>query len=334
MGPDLKILIDFEKIKDPYSGLGQFCAHLKKQFDQSSLSLSYWLPNKFEKIAKKIPFILPYSKVFHAVHQDSPYYPWSNTTKYILTIHDLNALYESSDLGIQKKFKLDLQKKIDRASAITFISQFTQSEVEKNFELKGKKSFVIYNGISLTNTSSKPLIAPESKFLFSIGTVVPKKNFHVLVDFLKLLPVEYKIVLAGTTFHSYAAEIKRSIQSAGLEQRFLLVGTIDEKEKRWYYENATAFIFPSLLEGFGLPVAEAMALGLPLFLSDKTSLPEIGGSDAYYFTDFEASQMRDVFLAGMENFSLEKKSRLIERSKTFDWEKAANQYLELYKSFL
>jgi len=334
MASDQKIIIDFEKIKDPYSGLGQFCAHLKKQFDQSALSLIYWIPNKFEKIARSIPFILPYSKVFHAVHQDSPYLPRSKKTNYILTIHDLNALYESSDLNIQNKFKIGLQKKINRASAITFISQFTQSEVEKHFELDGKKAVVIYNGISLTDTSSKPLIAPDSKFLFSIGTVVPKKNFHVLVDFLMLLPVEYKIVLAGTTFHSYAAEIRRSIQSAGLEQRFFLVGTIDEKEKRWYYENASAFVFPSLLEGFGLPVAEAMALGLPLFLSDKTSLPEIGGSDAYYFTDFDATRMRDVFLAGMENFTSEKKSRLIERSRTFDWEKAANQYLDLYKSFL
>ena len=334
MPSDQKIIVDFEKIKDPYSGLGQFCAHLKKQFDQSSLSLIYWVPNKFEKMARKIPFILPYSRVFHAVHQDSPYFPWSKKTKYILTIHDLNALSESSDLGIQNKFKHGLQRKINRANAITFISQFTQSEVEKHFKLSGKKSFVIYNGISLTNISSRPLIVPDTKFLFSIGTVVPKKNFHVLVDFLKLLPVEYKIVLAGTTFHTYAADLKRSIQLAGLEQRFLLVGTINEKEKRWYYENAAAFVFPSLLEGFGLPVAEAMALGLPLFLSDKTSLPEIGGSDAYYFTNFDATQMRDVFLAGMENFTPEKKSRLIERSNIFDWKKAANQYLELYKSFL
>lgn len=332
MQPNPRILIDFEKIKDPYSGLGQFCAHLKVFFDQSALNLAYWIPNKYEKLAKKIPFLLPKSDVFHAVHQDSPYFPRSLKTKYILTIHDLNALYENSAPLAQQKFKLGLQKKIDRASAITFISKFTQSEVEKNFNLRGKKTEVIYNGISLSKEASRPVVVPNSKFLFSIGTVLPKKNFHVLIDFLKLLPVEYKIVLAGTTYNDYATGMKQRIQSEGLEDRFFLIGTIDEKEKRWYYEHACAFIFPSLLEGFGLPVAEAMNFGLPLFISNKTSLPEIGGNDAYYFTNYEASSMRDVFFAGMKDFTPERKARLIERSKLFDWKTAAHSYLKLYNS--
>ena len=198
--------------------------------------------------------------------------------------------------------------------------------------MKDKKSVVIYNGISLPKESIAPLLIPHSKFIFSIGTVVPKKNFHVLIDFLKILPLEYKIVLAGTTFHSYAVEMQKRIQEEGLADRFYLVGTIDEKEKRWYYENAYAFIFPSLLEGFGLPVAEDMSLGLPLFISDKTSLPEIGGVDAYYFKNFEAQYMCNVFLNGMANFNEAQKIRLIERSKLFDWKSASESYLKLYVS--
>lgn len=327
-----RILIDFEKIKDLYSGLGQYCSHLKFFFDQSSLNLTYWIPNKFEKLASKIPFILPKHDVFHAIHQDSPYFPWSLKTKYILTIHDLNALYEIKNPVIWEKYKIGLQKKINRASAITFISNFTQSEIEKNFNLKDKKTEVIYNGISLTRETSLPLIVPKSKFIFTVGTIVPKKNFHVLINFLKALPPDYLLVLAGTTFHPYASDMKNRIQSEGLQDRFFLVGTISEKEKRWYYEHACAFIFPSLLEGFGLPVAEAMSLGLPLFISNKTSLPEIGGNDAYYFTNFETAHMRDVFLFGMKEFTPDKKSRLIERSKLFDWKQAADRYLKLYES--
>ncbi|MFA6236219.1 MAG: glycosyltransferase family 1 protein [Bacteriovorax sp.] len=327
-----RILIDFEKIKDPYSGLGQFCAHLKVYFDQSALNLAYWIPNKFEKFAKKIPFILPRCDVFHAVHQDSPFMPWSKNTKYILTIHDLNALYETENTIIKEKFKHDLQKKINRADIVTFISNFTRSEVESNFNLENKKIAIIYNGISLTNKANRPLVAPNTNFLFSIGTVLPKKNFHVLIDFLKLLPADYKIIIAGTTFHSYAEEMKKRILAENLSERFYLVGTIDEKEKRWYYEHACAFIFPSLLEGFGLPVAEAMSFGLPLFLSDKTSLPEIGGIDAFYFKSFEPASMKDIFLSGMKEFTPERKMRLIERSKIFDWKKAAEDYLNIYKS--
>ena len=327
-----KILIDFEKIKDPYSGLGQYCAHLKYFFDKSDLNISYWIPNKIQRIAKKIPLLLKFSDVFHAVHQDSPYIPWSKKCKYILTIHDLNALYETNNPRVQSKFKLELQKKIDRANVITCISEFTKTEVEKNFNLQNKIIHVIYNGISLSPETSTPETIPHSKFIFAIGTVLPKKNFHVLIDFLKALPSEYQIVLAGTTFHQYALQMKKRIQEEGLENRFFLIGTINESEKNWYYQNASAFIFPSLLEGFGLPVAEAMSMGLPLFLSDKTSLPEIGGSDAYYFTNFEAHSMAEVFLNGMKEFSKEKKARLIERSKLFNWEVAASSYLALYRS--
>jgi glycosyltransferase involved in cell wall biosynthesis len=326
-----KILIDFEKIKDPFSGLGQFCAHLKLTFDKSPLDLHYWRPGKFQKLAKKIPFILPVSDVFHAVHQDSPYMPWRSKTKYILTVHDLNAMYEHSNYGTGEFYKRNLQKKIDRADMITFISQFTADEVAKNFKLDLKKTKVIYNGIALGNAVVEPPLKPEGPFLFAMGTVLPKKNFHVLIDFLKLIP-DYKIVLAGTTFHAYAKEMQRRIKDEGLSERFFLVGTIDEGHKLWYYKNASAFLFPSLLEGFGLPVAEAMSLGLPLFISDKTCLPEIGGDDAFYFKSFEPQTMRDVFVTGMREFTPEKKARLIERSKMFDWKKAAETYLEIYKS--
>lgn len=324
-----KILIDFEKIKDPFSGLGQFCAHLKIHFDKSPLNLSYWRPDKFQKLAKKIPFILPKTDVFHAVHQDSPYMPWSSKTKYVLTIHDLNALYESSQFGSGEFYKRTLQKRIDRASVVTFISKFTGEEVARNFKIDLKKTQVIYNGISLGSEAVQPSFVPEGKFLFSVGTVLPKKNFHVLIDFLKLVP-DYKIVLAGTTFHAYAKEMQKRIEDEGLSDRFFLVGTIDEGHKVWYYQNASAFLFPSLLEGFGLPVAEAMSMGLPLFISDKTSLPEIGGADAYYFNSFKAEDMRDIFVSGMKDFTPEKKMRLIERSKMFDWKKAADDYLAIY----
>ncbi len=327
-----KILIDFQKIQDPYSGLGQFCQHLKFFFDKSELNLRYWIPGKFQKLAKKLPFILPDCEVFHAVHQDSPFMPGRTKTKYILTIHDLNALYENTDPLFQKSYKASLQIKINRASVVTFISQFTKSEVEKNFDLKNKMIEVIYNGISLVTQSELPVSVPNGKLIFSIGTVVPKKNFHILVDFIKELPSDYKLVLAGTTFHIYAKKLKEKIIEQGLEDRFYLVGTINEKQKLWYYQNAVAFIFPSLLEGFGLPVAEAMSLGLPLFLSDKSSLPEIAGIDAYYFKNFDPQKMAQTFLNGMNEFDETKKLRLIERAKLFDWKKASERYLEIYNN--
>lgn len=327
------VLIDFQKIEHPFAGLGQFCAHLKVYFDQyQKLRLIYWTPNKWQKIAKKVPFLLPACDVYHATHQDSPFMPWSHKTKVLLTIHDLNALHEHGNRMYQARYKRMLQKKINRAKVITFISEFTKREVESVFNLIGKETHVIYNGISLGDQFEEPAIKPEGKILFSIGTVLPKKNFHVLIDFLKELPVEYKIVLAGTTYHRYAEDMMIRIENEGLKDRFFLIGTINEKQKRWYYDHATAFLFPSLFEGFGLPVAEAMSLGIPLFISNKTSLPEIGGPDAFYFNDFDAHSMAKVFLEGLSSFDENKKMRLIERAKKFDWKLASDKYLEIYHS--
>lgn len=328
--PQKNILIDFEKIKDPYSGLGQFCQHLKNYFDKSSLPIQYFIPNKKQKLAKHLSILLPKSSVFHAVHQDSPFLPFSSSTKYILTIHDLNALTENTEPVFQERYKQSLQKKIKRASIITFISFYTKEQMEKTFDLSHKKTFVIYNGISLPTISRAPAVKPNGQFIFSIGTVVPKKNFHVLTEMMKNLP-DYQLIIAGTLFHQYAKEMQKIIITKNLQDRIHLIGTISDEEKRWYYENAKAFVFPSLLEGFGLPVAEAMSLGLPLFLSDKTSLPEIGGDLATYFSSFDGTVMASEFKEGMKHFNETKKMALIERSKNFDWKKAADAYLELYQ---
>lgn len=325
-----KILVDFEKIKDPYSGLGQVCLHLKKYFDQSDLKINYWIPTSLRKLTKFIPALLPASDVFHAIHQDSPYYPTNKKTKFIFTVHDLNYIYQRKDRPKKvAKYKKTLQKRLDRADVVTFISEFARTDVLNNFKLDIKKTQVIYNGISMGDEEVSPAFLPTKKFLFTMGTVLPKKNFHVLVEMMKHLP-DYQLVIAGINHSDYAKKIQEEITKNNLDDQIKLVGTIDEGHKVWYYKHATAFVFPSLFEGFGLPIVEAMSLGLPLFLSKETSIPEIGGSEAYYFDHFEAKSMAQMIEKGMSEFTEEKKQKLIERSKIFSWKEAARAYLALY----
>lgn len=325
-----KILVDFEKIKDPYSGLGQVCLHLKKYFDQSELKINYWMPKGWEKLTKFFPECLPKSDVFHAIHQDSPYYPCDKKTKFIFTVHDLNYIYQRKDRPKKvERYKKIIQKKLDRADVVTFISEFARTDVLNNFKLDINKTQIIYNGIALGDEEKEPSFIPTKKFLFTMGTVLPKKNFHVLVEMMKHLP-EYQLVIAGINHSDYAQKIQAEIKEKNLEDQIKLVGTIDESHKVWYYKHTSAFVFPSLFEGFGLPVVEAMSLGLPLFLSKKTSIPEIGGPDAYYFDHFEGLYMANVIKNGMSEFSEEKKQRLLERSKIFSWKEAARAYLALY----
>ena len=112
-----------------------------------------------------------------------------------------------------------------------------------------------------------------------------------------------------------------------------ILGRITEKEKSWYFNHCRAFAFPSVSEGFGLPVVEAMSCGKPLFLSELTALPEIGGDVSFYFKDFNPLHMQQVFDAGMLSYITKDMAvKIRERSRHFCWHRAARQYLEVYRS--
>jgi glycosyltransferase involved in cell wall biosynthesis len=94
-----------------------------------------------------------------------------------------------------------------------------------------------------------------------------------------------------------------------------------------------AFVHPSLAEGFGAPVVEVMQFGKPLFLSSLTSLPEIGGDAAFYFSSFNPEHMRHVFEEGMKKYKKEQMvQKIINRGKQFDWDHKAKEYLKVYQS--
>jgi glycosyltransferase involved in cell wall biosynthesis len=112
-----------------------------------------------------------------------------------------------------------------------------------------------------------------------------------------------------------------------------MMGPVSEGEKSWYFKHCNAFAFPSISEGFGLPVVEAMSCGKPLFLSDKTALPEIGGDVSFYFKDFNPDHNQHVYRSGMQKYKANGLSEEIrKRGKTFCWHKSAKAYLDVYRS--
>ena len=122
----------------------------------------------------------------------------------------------------------------------------------------------------------------------------------------------------------------------GVEKRVKIIGPIDEGVKHWYLQNCEAFAFPSIAEGFGLPVVEAMYYGKPIFLSPYTSLPEIGGDLATYFNpEFDPEGMQDEFIKGMNRYRDENlEEKIKERSKIFSWDEAAKEYWKIYKELM
>jgi len=275
--------------------------------------------------------------IWHATHQDSYYLPFRNRSiKVVLTIHDLNFLYDPKKQEFKKQRNLRrVQMLIDRADVIVCLSEFCKKDVLFYCDLKNKPLHVIYNG---TNSLCQPVLSrfsyrPHKPFLFTIGTVLRKKNFH------SLLPLVHKdsdmeLVIAGRIDDpGYAHSIHQMALCMGITDNIRLIGPVSEEEKAWYFENCCAFAFPSISEGFGLPVTEAMSVGKPLFLSNKTALPEIAGNVAFYFKDFSETSMLETFQAGMKQYKLFNMSEdIINKGKSFCWKQAALQYLEVYRT--
>jgi glycosyltransferase involved in cell wall biosynthesis len=110
---------------------------------------------------------------------------------------------------------------------------------------------------------------------------------------------------------------------------------IDDAQKAWLYQHCEAFLFPSLTEGFGLPPIEAMHFGKPAFLSDRTSLPEVGGDVAFYWPDFEPQHMKRILETGLARFAQEGLAPAAQaHAARYSWERCAQEYLDLYLSLM
>lgn len=343
-----EVLYDAEKIKNPNTGLYTFNKHLSKSLYEEAIrrghTFGVYCSSKGTEHLLSVPFktsryLLRYCfslnkriRVWHAPFQSGKFFPISGQ-KVVLTIHDLNFLYERKGLRREAWLK-KLQSNIDKSDYIVAISNYTKSDVMKHLNVGDKPFEVIYNGYTpheINEESVKPLTL--KKFLFTIATVLPKKNFHVLPPLL--LDNDYDLIIAGN-HSSYVREIMLEAVKYGVEKRVKIVGPITENEKVWCLKHCEAFLFPSIAEGFGLPVIEAMYYQKPIFLSRHTCLPEIGVDLCYYFNyEFDPDLMRQEFREGMDDFKRhDRREALLERAKSFTWERAAKQYWDIYEKLL
>jgi glycosyltransferase involved in cell wall biosynthesis len=363
-----QIVVDFESLRMPNCGLGRFAMHLGQALLQHSppdIRFTLLLPESgkpyfpaellggtHEVLANRKWHRYDYSKwvpslawrqwggpmgdLWHVTNQHSHFWPPSRSIPTLLTIHDLNFLREKSPSGTARRVR-KLQRLVDRSSAIATISEFSAAEIREHLHLRGKPLRVIYNGLAAPRVpKSDPLPdLPPGPFLFTIGDITAKKNFHVLLDLMSELP-EYRLVIAGRKASDYARHLQKTVAQRKLTHRVFLPGEIDDAQRQWLYEHCDAFLFPSLTEGFGLPVIEAMSFGKPVFITRGTSLPEIGGSLAYYWDRFEPKLMVDCFRAGLEQTKRDPDfaRRSQQHASQFSWSRAAAAYLDYYRDLL
>jgi glycosyltransferase involved in cell wall biosynthesis len=346
-----KILVDCERMKYPFTGLYYYCLYLARHLEAQNTDKEFCFYSRAStrelfngscvmEQHSLHKFLLPSTRgysVWHSTYQGTMYFPWLRRIKVVFTIHDLNFLYdESKTEAKKKKYLRQMARKIRRADHVVAISNYVLNDIRQHFDLGNKPVSVIYNGLTLDEIAdpSPPSLLPTAPFLFTVGTIVDKKNFHVLPGLLK--HNNYQLFIAGiTNSEEYKARILTEARALGVEDRVVFTGAVSESDKQWYLRNCLAFAFPSISEGFGLPVVEAMHFGKPVLLSRFTSLPEIGGEDAYYFDDYTPDALCALLDRSLRHFEqtggAEKMRR---RAQLFSWAESARRYHAVYNQVL
>lgn len=348
----LRILIDLSILRHPMCGLGQIGLNYGRWYQQHAseladrLDITLLVPKNYigafgndvhyikrTHLRKECPWLMPHFDIWHAINQNCTFRPRSRRTRFILTIHDVNFLYEKNP-DQQRKYGRKLQRKCDHATEFTFISHFARQDTERFIALRNKPVHIIYNGVEdLTvgpqepplSTSRTPLPSP---FFLALGEVKQKKQLHTLLPLMDRFP-DHHLIIAGNDNTDYAASLRAQLPS---HPNVHIIGLVTDAQRRWLYAHCSALLFPSIAEGFGLPVIEAMQWGKPVFCSNRTSLPEIGSTHAHYFTDFDPDHMAALVADGLRDFTEEKAAREQAYAATFSYEKHMQQYIDLFLS--
>ncbi len=245
----------------------------------------------------------------------------------------LDYLYWSTQFALKK------------ASKIIAVSNFTKTEIENYYpKVKSEKIRVVHNGynsdlynLEETQVGDEVLAkyGLEKPYLLYVGRLEKKKNTPALIEAMAILRENYpeikeKLVLIGNASFGYD-EVKFMIEEFDLERDILMPGWVEEDDMPAIFRSASAFVFPTKYEGFGIPVLQAMACGLPTALSDIKVLHEVAGDSALYFDSNNPCAMALAMksLISEEALWLDLRKKGLERVKNFDFEKCARETLKV-----
>lgn len=364
IGP--RVVIDLEKLRRINCGLGRFSLHLaegilsrfRDRIDPvfllpkggegavgsdgyETIRVRPWRKEAVRRLVRPVarPFLgSRRHDLWHMTNQMSRYEPLDPRVPMLLTIHDLTFIHEAPHDGrmreIERK-RRDVQRRVDRSIAITVDSEFVAADLRRELAVGERPIHVIPLGLEPAPSASpsRPACLPDDgPFLLSVGNALKHKNFHVLFEMLGRLPGR-RLVIAGNMASHYGDVLRREVSRLRLESRVLMPGEVCDADRQWLYERCEAFLFPSVSEGFGFPVLEAMQAGRPVFVSRLTSLPEITGRHGFYFDTFAPDAMAATLEEGLARFAADpgRAAAAREHASNFTWRQTVRSYVDLYE---
>jgi glycosyltransferase involved in cell wall biosynthesis len=235
-----------------------------------------------------------------------------------------------------------LPRLIKGSAAVVCISEFTRQEVLDRYpSIPEEKLKVIHGGVDLErfHPCSQGVIKEHydlKDYLLCVGEVRPYKNIENVFRALELWSDGPQLAISGKIFGVHKVKLESLARSLNIENRIIWLGYVPDDLLPNLYSEAAAFIFPSLYEGFGLPILEAMACGCPTLSSNLASLPEIGGKAAHFFDPLEISDMAESIKKVCEDSEYQQNlaRRGIKHAKNFKWESSTKKHMDLFETVL
>ena len=255
--------------------------------------------------------------------------PLIRNHKTVVTVFDLVPLVlpKLYPPGIRGNIKWQIQKNILKTvDHIITISESAKKDIVKKIGIDPEKITVIY--LAAGPLCKKIADIKKEDFVLYIGDIDPNKNLSTLFKAMVLLKEE-KLVMVGKAL-AESPEIKKEIEDLGISNRVTLTGFVDEAEKVKLLNKAKVYVQPSLYEGFGLPVLEALSCGTPVICGRNSSLVEIGG-DAVTYANIE--DVDDLVLK-IKNIKGDPAVGGMTQAAKFSWEKTAQETIKVYEKVL
>jgi glycosyltransferase involved in cell wall biosynthesis len=263
---------------------------------------------------------------FHGLNQRLPR---KRFARQVVTFHDLFVMTaEYSELEFRARFTEHARRAAGEADRIIAVSEFTASQVVDLLGVERSRVSVIPHGLR-----TLPAVdIPREKIILHVGAIQKRKNLARLVRAFDCLPADWKLVLAGSD--GYAAdEVHRAIEESMSRDRITATGYVSPAELAKWYARAMIFAFPSLDEGFGMPVLEAMAAGVPVVASSGSAVGEVAGDSAILIDSRSDESLIDGLrrVAGDENLQAALIEKGRKHSAGYTWKKAASLTFEVYR---
>jgi glycosyltransferase involved in cell wall biosynthesis len=290
--------------------------------------------SKYRNVRKRLlipPFPNIRAQVFHALNQRVDRRP---SKQVVSTFHDLFVMTnEYSSADFRARFTEQAKRAAANSDLIIAVSEFTAGQVEALLDVPRARIRVIPHGVRVRN---RAVASAREKMVLFVGALQVRKNIVRLLEAFEELPHDWRLILAGAAGGFGAAEILRRIQASPARERIEHTGYVATEQLDELYGRASIFAFPSLDEGFGIPVLEAMGNGVPVLTSNCSALPEVAGDAAVLVNPYRTEEIAEALkrLAVDENLCEQLANAGRARAETFTWEAAVARTYAVHKELM